>query len=48
MEIISEDLVVHGFSILEDIEKANLAYKNGNYKKFGKIIAKIMKLVTVA
>lgn len=48
MEIISKDLVIHGVSILEDIEQANLAYKDGNYKKFGKIIAKIMKLVTVA
>lgn len=48
MEIISKDLVVHGVSIFEDIEKANLDYKDGNYKEFGKTIAKIMKLVTVA
>jgi hypothetical protein len=32
MEIISRDLLVHGVSIFEDIEKANIAYKDGNYK----------------
>ena len=48
MEIVSKDLVVHGVSILEDIRLANLAYHDEDYKSFGKIIAKIMKLVTVA
>jgi len=48
MEMIAKDLVAHGVSIFEDIEKATLAYKGGNYKEFGKTIAKIMKLVSAA
>jgi len=48
MEIIAKDLAAHGVSIFEDIEKAILDYKDGNYKEFGKTIAKIMKLATVA
>ena len=48
MEMIAKVLVAHGVSIFEDIEKATLAYKDGNYKEFGKTLAKAMKLVTVA
>ena len=48
MEVVSHDLLVHGVSILQDISLANLAYREGDFKDFGKIIAKIMKLVTVA
>ena len=48
MEVVSQDLLVHGVSILQDISLANLAYREGDFKDFGKIIGKIMKLVTLA
>jgi len=45
-EIIGEDLLINGVSILKDIEVAFNEYKNGQFEKFGETIGNIVKLAT--
>lgn len=46
IELLENDVKMHGVSILDDINNAVSAYKSEQYESFGKIMGKVMKLAT--